>query len=438
MSDDHEKEEEPLLRRASRHIINDEATRIHSTASLSSLVDVKIDKLANVPEVIMNTFKSFVGSGILGLPYGFSKGGWVLSLIAFPLASLVAGFCMMDLVASKIYKGSHLIRTYADCGREAFGNIGIWMVQITLISYQLGCCCSYMLIITQNLELLVPAIRQEYWVCIMVALFFIMSFIRSLKVTAILSLLANISLLVALILLIVGVILGGVKVGEPKAVNFRGFPAFFGIVLFAFEGAGLVLPIQGSMAKPKHYGKSLVFVLILVCLMNSMFGFINYWFLCENTPELITKSISDKYIVLRSIVTVFLVATLIVSFHLLAFPVFEAFDELKSMRRMKRRKPMKFWLLAYLARFLIICFTAIPSVTPLKSHFPAFVGLVGATFGSFLAFILPPLLHLKICWKGGSSVARKVIDIVVLCIMIPASIFVTVISVIDLVDTLKH
>ncbi|KAH7815795.1 putative amino acid transporter ANT1 [Monocercomonoides exilis] len=386
---------------------------------------------------MMNTFKSFVGSGILGLPFGFLKGGWALSIIAFPIASLIAGYCLLDLVSSKNFKGSHFIKTYADCGREAFGRIGIWMVQITLICYQIGCCCSYMLIITENLELLLPQIRQEFWACIMIVVFFLMSFIRSLKVTALFSFFANISLLVALILLVIGVILGGTKVGTPVAWNFKGFPTFFGIVLFAFEGAGLVLPIHGSMAKPQHYGKALSAVLVVVCLMNSGFGFINYWMLCDNTPELITKSIGDRYKVLRMIVTCFLIATIIVSFHLLIFPVFEALDEIRSLRRLKRRNTRKFWVVVYVCRFFIICLTAVPSVTPLKSHFPSFVGLVGATFGSFLAFILPPLLHLKICWKGGMSQLRKAVDLVVLCVMIPASVFVTVVSVVDLVHTVS-
>ena len=57
----------PLLKRSSREYIGDEPPRSRSTASLSSLVDTPVDKLANIPEVMMNTFKSFVGSGILGM-----------------------------------------------------------------------------------------------------------------------------------------------------------------------------------------------------------------------------------------------------------------------------------------------------------------------------------------------------------------------------------
>lgn len=62
-------EDAPLLARSEKENFDDEPPQIHSMASLSSFVDFKIDKLATVPEVIMNSFKSFVGSGILGIMF---------------------------------------------------------------------------------------------------------------------------------------------------------------------------------------------------------------------------------------------------------------------------------------------------------------------------------------------------------------------------------
>lgn len=59
-------EETPLINKSERVYLGDESPAVHSATSLNSLVDVRIEKLANVPEVILNSFKSFVGSGILG------------------------------------------------------------------------------------------------------------------------------------------------------------------------------------------------------------------------------------------------------------------------------------------------------------------------------------------------------------------------------------
>jgi len=40
----------------------------------------------------LTLFKTFVGSGILALPYSFAKGGYVLSTIVFVLLSLLINY----------------------------------------------------------------------------------------------------------------------------------------------------------------------------------------------------------------------------------------------------------------------------------------------------------------------------------------------------------
>ena len=114
---------------------------------------------------------------LLGLPYGFSKGGWGLSIIAFPLATIVSIFCIFDLLATQNFVGDKKIRTYGDCGKVAFGNAGYWFVQIVMCIFQIACCCSYMLIISDSLEMLTDW-RQEYWAGVMSAFMWLLSFIR--------------------------------------------------------------------------------------------------------------------------------------------------------------------------------------------------------------------------------------------------------------------
>jgi amino acid permease len=64
--------------------------------------DGKEIKLTSAPNSFLNIFKSFVGSGILGLPYGFKEGGYILSLAAFPLTCVIAAYCMICLVRAKV------------------------------------------------------------------------------------------------------------------------------------------------------------------------------------------------------------------------------------------------------------------------------------------------------------------------------------------------
>ena len=141
-------EQDSLLHKSDNYEPEEKDPKVPSIASLSSFITLEVEKLSSVPETIMNSIKSFIGSGILGLPYGFAKGGWALALISFPIASIICGYCLFDLVNIQNILGAKRIHTYADVGREAFGNVGVVIVQICLVIYQLGCCCSYMLIIT--------------------------------------------------------------------------------------------------------------------------------------------------------------------------------------------------------------------------------------------------------------------------------------------------
>ena len=99
------KEEASLMHTSDKQEFGEEQApqRVGSQTSLSSFIQVKKSKLASVPEVMMNTFKAFIGSGLLGLPYGYLKAGWVPSLIAFPLFTALCCYTLLDLVDCKVY-----------------------------------------------------------------------------------------------------------------------------------------------------------------------------------------------------------------------------------------------------------------------------------------------------------------------------------------------
>ncbi|KAA6383183.1 MAG: amino acid transporter ANTL-1 like [Streblomastix strix] len=385
----------------------------------------------------MNSIKSFVGSGILSLPYGFLNGGWALSIVSFPLICVVAGYCMMSLVDSKNLLQSFRIRTYADVGRAAFGHIGQLLIQISLIGYQCGCCCSYMIFVTESLNELIPKVKQIYFVPIMIALFLLLSFIRTLKFSAILSIIAIACLLVGIVMVTIIFGVEGKSSGTIAAFNWGTFSVFFGIVLYSFEGIGLVLPIYNQMKKPEHYKKSLVLTLCIVCFLCVTFGLTTYLILLDDTKENITKEIDDKYIFPKDIVISLLIVSIVVSFHILIYPVYEMIDLTSTFRKLKRKKFSLFMFISAFYRLIIIGLISIPSFTALKTHFAYVQGIVGATFGCCISFILPAAIHLRIGWYSISKY-RKVADIAVLVFAIPASITVTVISIKKLVDVILH
>jgi hypothetical protein len=130
-------------------------------------------------------------------------------------------FIYLVVLCSYILKdslGFSRTTTFSDVGRAAFGKLGIILVQVSLIGYSLGACCSYMLFVSQSLEVffqlfinlyeninkvLVPEVVQELWALILIGFFLLMSFVRSLKATAFLSFFANIAIALGFISLVV-------------------------------------------------------------------------------------------------------------------------------------------------------------------------------------------------------------------------------------------
>ncbi|KAA6368227.1 MAG: hypothetical protein EZS28_036246 [Streblomastix strix] len=89
-----------------------------------------------------------------------------------------------------------------------------------------------------------------------------------------------------------------------------------------------------------------------------------------------------------------------------------------------KQKRITFWVTSTIARLIVISIVSIPSVTPLRKHFPAMISLVGATCGAIVSFILPLSLHLKLFWKQ-MNIFQKILDWGILFIVVPVASIVT-------------
>ena len=83
-------------------------------------------------------FISFVGAGVLGLPYAFSRLGLLGSVIVLPICGLVATYAMIVLVQSKVFLQSQgkVIRGYGDIAFYALGNLGAHVVNVLIMVTQ--------------------------------------------------------------------------------------------------------------------------------------------------------------------------------------------------------------------------------------------------------------------------------------------------------------
>jgi hypothetical protein len=110
---------------------------------------------ATPAQVAVNIFISFVGAGLLGLPYAFSRSGWLLGTVSLALVSAGNLYCMLLLV--KIRKrleadGITGIKGYGCVGREVIGPKGELLVNICLVVSQAGFATAYLIFIAANIQ----------------------------------------------------------------------------------------------------------------------------------------------------------------------------------------------------------------------------------------------------------------------------------------------
>jgi hypothetical protein len=110
---------------------------------------------ATPAQVAVNIFISFVGAGLLGMPYAFSRSGWLLGTVSLALVSAGNLYCMLLLV--KIRKrleanGITGIKGYGCVGREVIGPKGEMLVNICLVISQAGFATAYLIFIAANVQ----------------------------------------------------------------------------------------------------------------------------------------------------------------------------------------------------------------------------------------------------------------------------------------------
>ncbi|EJK58568.1 hypothetical protein THAOC_21293 [Thalassiosira oceanica] len=110
---------------------------------------------ATPAQVAVNIFISFVGAGLLGLPYAYSRSGWLLGSVALGLVSTGNVYAMLLLVKCRKKleaRGLTGINGYGDLGREVLGPRGEVLVNVCLVVSQTGFATAYLIFISANIQ----------------------------------------------------------------------------------------------------------------------------------------------------------------------------------------------------------------------------------------------------------------------------------------------
>ncbi|XP_045132229.1 amino acid transporter ANT1-like [Portunus trituberculatus] len=380
-------------------------------------------------KMVANIFVSFIGAGMLGLPFAYKESGIMEGAIIMALVGYLSVSAMLMLVDCKYAilssggraGGRSIIMetkvplippdstddeddderhppipstdlTYGDVGLYALGPGGKRLVDIAIVVSQLGFCCGYLIYLCKNLNTYVSGVSQQLWLLFLLPPLYFLTLLRHLNKLAIFSLFAQFSNVLALTVVFWFDFSHSEEVPfTPKEFSIKGFPFFFAVAIYCYEGAGMILSLEESMAE--HMRDK--FRSIFVCTMGGLttlyicFGVSGYASFGPHTMDIITLNLphgQGSIIDFAAVVKICLGVSLFFTYPMMLFPVTHLLDKSLGFTSAPHR--------GNVVRLVLVAMTGM--VVSAVPNFAVLMSLIGATCCTLLAFILPAAFHLSI------------------------------------------
>ncbi|RCK63948.1 Vacuolar amino acid transporter 4 [Candida viswanathii] len=351
--------------------------------------------------------KAFVGTGVLFLPKAFANGGLAFSVGLLAFFALLSWWCYTILVYTKM---ATRVSSFAEIGMKLYGP---WLQRLILTSIvvsQIGFVAAYIVFTLENLRAFVSNITgwkaaeiNILWFIVLQVLIVIpLSLIRDITKLSLLAVLANVFIFTGLVTILyfmvyqwLGVDHGKFGPGIVYYFNKSEFSLFIGTAIFAFEGIGLIIPIQESMIHPNNFPKVLGQVIFSITVIMVVVGGLGYLTFGENVNTVILLNLpQDSPMV---IITQLLYSlAILLSTPLQLFPAIRLLES-KLIFGSGKISPSVKWL-KNLFRTAFVVFTAYIAFIG-GQNLDKFVSFVGCFACIPLVYMYPPILHLKSCCK---------------------------------------
>eukprot|EP00743_Colponemidia_sp_Colp-15_P005167 GILK01005561.1.p1 GENE.GILK01005561.1~~GILK01005561.1.p1 ORF type:complete len:468 (+),score=51.24 GILK01005561.1:59-1462(+) len=351
--------------------------------------------------------KSFIGTGVLFLPKGFSNGGYIFSLIILLLVAYFSLICMLRLVKCREARGG----TFGEIGEMACGPWARRAVNFSLVASQTGFCCAYIIFISKNARVLILTLSNctvdvpEYAVALSTAAVLVpLVWVRKIAQFALSNLVADVFIIYTLIYIFINSSVGLAEEGHGAVQPFHWGSCliFLGTAVYLFEGVGMILPISEAMAKKEEFPRLLSWSTLALVIVFSLFGLLNYIYYGDSVQPLAVSNLNPHSWPAQVILCVYCIA-LVLTYPLMFFPVVAIVEGMvfapgpsTSLRKWKKNA----------FRVVLVFCTIVISIFG-GSNFDNFISLIGSFCCVPLAFIYPALFHLRLFpsldWKSKAA-----------------------------------
>jgi len=256
------------------------------------------DKRSSSTYTLMFIIRTFVGTGILAMPYAFRNLGLILGftgiivcwmIMTYSLYLLVECAVVIERKCKKKDLGfGEVMEEATRMGPKCFQKCvatGRNIVNGLVVSMQFGCCCVYIVFIADNLK---EVFNEEFdinwpnkrYICIMSPIFLLLASIRQINILAKFAVFGNLVFMAGFVIIMQHVAHDFIPLKElPWVVEAKDWPRGFATAVFAFEGICLVLPLRSKMRNQEDYmgcNGVLLTSMYLVLILYECLGFYGY------------------------------------------------------------------------------------------------------------------------------------------------------------------
>ncbi|XP_072390234.1 proton-coupled amino acid transporter-like protein acs isoform X1 [Diabrotica undecimpunctata] len=377
-------------------------------------------------DTMIHLLKANIGTGILAMPDAFRNSGWVVGLFGTLCMGIICTHCMHMLVKcshelcrrtqAPSLSFSEVVENSFKTGPEflqKYSSLAKSLINIFLCITQLGFCCVYFVFVAVNLHDIIKYfwldIGTPWYLLFLLAPMVMLNCVRSLKYLTPASLFASIATCMGLVITFFYIFQGGLPdTSTIKAFSsWKQLPLYFGTAIYAFEGIGVVLPLENNMKNPQDFSGwngVLNTGMVVVAALYTAIGFFGY---LKYGEKAVLGSVTlllppDEY--LAQLVRLMMAVAIFLSYSLQFYVVFHIIwpwiqNHFKSD---KSREIAEYSIRALLVFVTFVIAIAIPNLG-------AVISLVGAFSSSALALIFPPIIEIITFWPDKLGQGRWVL-----------------------------
>ncbi|CAK7304330.1 proton-coupled amino acid transporter 1 [Vulpes vulpes] len=380
-------------------------------------------------QTLIHLLKGNLGTGLLGLPLAVKNAGILMGPLSLLVIGIVAVHCMSILVRCAHHFCRRLNKPFVDYGDTVMYGLesspsswlrnhahwGRHIVDFFLIVTQLGFCCVYFVFLADNFKqvieaangttnnchnnetvILTPTMDSRLYMLSFLPFLVLLVFVRNLRALSIFSLLANITMLVSLVMLYQFIVQNIPDPSHlPLVASWKTYPLFFGTAIFAFEGIGMVLPLENKMKDPQKFPLILYMGMTIITALYISLGCLGYLQFGANIQGSITLNLPNCWLYqsVKLLYSIGIFFTYALQFYVPAEIIIPFFVS---------RVPEHWELVVDLfVRTVLVCLTCVLAI--LIPRLDLVISLVGSVSSSALALIIPPLLEITTYYSEGMS-----------------------------------